>query len=301
MKILFYCPTLNYRGTTNAILNYAYFNQTLLGNTSVLAYDASASYIQDLGSEDKVLRDVSSRFPVIAVDGLSGVSAVSDNYDIVYIICSGRLSGEIPRMPRTAIHAVFGELEPHGTRYAFVSEWLSQRYSGSLVPFVPHVVELPEQRISIRRQLGISDDQVMVGRIGGYSTFDLEFVRQAITEVLTVSNDFVFAFVNTPVFIKHPNVKYIAPFFSEQLKSDFICSCDMLVHARLQGESFGLAICESLYHNRPVVAWAGGKDQAHCELLGPLGLLYYSKDDFKRQLFSLAGKNMELRQITDCP
>jgi len=296
MKILFYCPTLNFRGTTNAILKYAEFNETLLGNNSAIAYDKSVTYVEDLGSEVKVLSEVARRFTLIQVDGLSGLEMASRAFDLLYIICPGKLVEPVPRSTKTAYHAVFGEIEPHGGRYAVVSEWLSKRYTGRLIPFVPHVVNLPEPNLNFRKELGVTDNQILIGRIGGFSTFDLGFIREAIREILAETSDFVFALVNTPVFIHHPNVKYIKPFFSEQTKSNFICSCDFLIHARHQGESFGLAICEALYHNKPTIAWAGGQDQAHCELLGPLGLLYYTKNDFKRLLLSTPSVHRNLRE-----
>jgi len=47
-----------------------------------------------------------------------------------------------------------------------------------------------------------------------------------------------------------------------------------MIHARGDGESFGLAICEFLFHDKPVLAWEGGQDQHHTQLLKNHNLLY---------------------------
>ena len=45
MKIVaFYQPFLNERGTSVAMFDYAYFNQTILGNKSVIIYDHNNSW-----------------------------------------------------------------------------------------------------------------------------------------------------------------------------------------------------------------------------------------------------------------
>ena len=64
-----------------------------------------------------------------------------------------------------------------------------------------------------------------------------------------------------------------------QHKSDFINTCDYMIHARNHGESFGLAICEFLFHNKPVITYNGGWDQHHIKLMGDRGIYYSSAMD----------------------
>ena len=62
-----------------------------------------------------------------------------------------------------------------------------------------------------------------------------------------------------------------------------------MIHGRNLGESFGLSICEFLFHNKPVVAWEGGFDKNHVEILGSRDLLY-SESNVKEKMLSVLGR-----------
>ena len=146
--------------------------------------------------------------------------------------------------------------------------------SGGSVPYVPHIVDLPTPNADYRKHFGIRDDQIVVGRIGGYYTFDITFVKQYIAQLVEKTDRFVFLFAGTSPFYAHKNVKYINEFSDLQKKSNFINSCDVMLHARQRGESFGLSIAEFLSLNKPVLAWNNGHDLNHLEMLKDSGLLY---------------------------
>jgi hypothetical protein len=87
-------------------------------------------------------------------------------------------------------------------------------------------------------------------------------------------DDFVFVFVGTEPWINHPNVKFLSDVQDLQTKSNIINTWDAMLHARNDGESFGLAIVEALSLNKPVLAWDGGNDQHHTKVLENSGMLY---------------------------
>ena len=60
MKVLFHTNTLNYRGTTVAVTDYATYNQVILGNESVICYD------KRLRNENSVVENLSQQFQVVA-------------------------------------------------------------------------------------------------------------------------------------------------------------------------------------------------------------------------------------------
>ena len=64
----------------------------------------------------------------------------------------------------------------------------------------------------------------------------------------------------------------------------FINTCDAMLHARKQGESFGLAVGGFSVRNRPVITFEGSKDRAHIEQLGDKGIYYRSKRELIRVL-----------------
>lgn len=55
MEILFHAEQLNYRGTTNSILEYAHYNQEILGNESVIIYSQEQPEGLDVGIDYRKL------------------------------------------------------------------------------------------------------------------------------------------------------------------------------------------------------------------------------------------------------
>ena len=117
-----------------------------------------------------------------------------------------------------------------------------------------------------------------MGRHGGFPTFDLPFALDAIVTALDTRPDLYFVFMNTPEFYQNERIVYLEPQTNLQRKADFILACDGMLHARSLGESFGLSIAEFLYHGKPVMAWSGGRDQNHVNMLGKHGLFYEDHD-----------------------
>jgi glycosyltransferase involved in cell wall biosynthesis len=279
VRVLFHTNTLNYRGTTVAITDYAKYNQEVLGNESVIAYNASHGYDRDMGSEQAVVDELKKQFNVVGYKegDLEGIIS-KEQVDLAYFIRAGKKE-DLPRNCRTAVHAVFQFNESHGDRYAYISKWLSEKMSNGSIPYVPHIVSLPAPTGNYRKALGISDDKIVIGRIGGYFTFDLQPVKDYISKFVTTTDKYIFLFVGTEPFIDHPNVKFINEIHSPQKKANFINTCDAMLHARVRGESFGLSIAEFLHLNKPVLAWAGGHDLNHVEMLRECNTLYTNVEE----------------------
>ena len=286
MKILFHANTLNYRGTTVAITDYAHYNQEILGNESVIAYCKTYGEEKDMGNEPAVIEALEKKFKVIGYDvGNIEKKIDQEKIDLAYFIAGGERSS-LPTNSKTAVHAVFQNNDPHGDRYAYISEWLSVKMSNGVIPFVPHMVNLPPPIKDYRQAFGL-EGKIVIGRIGGYFTFDIPFVKEFIKQLVQTNNKFVFLFVGTEPFIDHPNVKFINEIHSPQQKANFISTCDAMIHARQRGESFGLSIAEFLSLNKPVMAWSGGHDLNHLEMLKDSGLLYNDTNDLHNMFYSL--------------
>jgi len=279
MRVLFHTNTLNYRGTTVAVTDYARYNQEILGNESVIVYNSSLGYEKDMGTEEKVINDLRKQFNVIGCreGDLEGIIN-KEKVDFAYFIRAGNKE-PLPTIVKTGVHSVFQFNDPHGDRYAYVSKWLSDEISQGKVPYVPHVVSLPQPTGDFKKYLDIPDDKIVIGRFGGYLTFDIEKVKDFIIKLVERDDRFVFLFVGTEPFSEHENIKFINEIHSLQQKSNFINTCDAMIHARYRGESFGLSIAEFLHHNKPVIAWNGGHDRNHLEMLKGVDTLYNNEDD----------------------
>lgn len=287
MRVLFHANTLNYRGTTVAITDYAHYNQEILGNESVIAYCKTYGEEKDMGNESAVIEALEKKFKVVGYRAGKLENKIDDNkIDLAYFIAGGEKSS-LPMNSKTAVHAVFQYNDPHGDRYAYISKWLSDEMSQGQIPYVPHIVNLPTPKTNYRKVLGIRDDQIVVGRIGGYYTFDIPGIKEYVKKLVTNNDTFVFIFVGTEPFVNHPNVKFINEIHNPQKKADFIDTCDCMLHARHRGESFGLSIAEFLSLNKPVLAWNGGHDRNHLEMLKNSNTLYNDENDLNYMLHNL--------------
>lgn len=289
MKVLFHGDTLNYRGTTVALTDYAKYNQEILGNESVITYCKTYGTDKDSGSEDSVIRAIEKKFKVIGYEKGELEEIVDKNkIDVVYFIRAGH-KDFLPTNCKTAVHSVFQYNDPHGDRYAYISKWLSETMTGGKTPYVPHIVRLPVPTADYREALNITSEQTVIGRIGGYYTFDIPWVKDLVAKLADERN-FIFLFVGTEPFIDHPNVRFINEVHDLQKKANFINTCDAMLHARQRGESFGLAIAEFLSLNKPVLAWNNGHDKNHIEMLKDSGLLYNSSQELETMLYNVKSK-----------
>ena len=286
MKVLFHTNTLNYRGTTVAVADYAHYNQEILGNESIITYCKTLGQEKDMGNEQAVIEELKKKFKVIGYrSGDLEKKIDNEKVDLAYFIDSGQRK-QLPTNCKTAVHAVFQFNDPHGDKYAYVSKWLSDEMSEGVIPYVPHIVNLPPPTGSYKKVFNL-ENKIVIGRLGGYFTFDIPGVKDYIKKLVSKDDRFVFLFVGTEPFIDHPNVRFINEIHDLQKKSNFINTCDCMLHARQRGESFGLSIAEFLSLNKPVLAWNGGHDRNHLEMLKDFDTLYNTEDDLNYILNNL--------------
>lgn len=291
MKVIFHTTTLNYRGTTVAVTDYARYNQEILGNESLIVHNSSARYTKDMGNEEYVINKLKKEFNVISYEKENQIIDIveKNNVDVSYFIKSGEIDSlarqKIPS--KVAVHAVFQKKQPHGDRYAYISKWLSKVMSNGSIPYVPHIVYMKPPQINMRAHLSIPEKATVIGRIGGYKTFDIPFAKKAVQRSLSSRKDLYFVFIGTEKFIDHERAIFTPEIHDRQEKSDIINSCDAMIHARRMGESFGLSIAEFLYLNKPVIAWNSGYDKNHTEMLKDSNLLYQNEEDLLSMILNI--------------
>lgn len=284
MKVLFHCEQLNYRGTTNSVYDYARYNQEILGNESIVVYSSKNPEGMDTATVPDVVDKFKSLFNVLEYHSNEHLNEIASDYDFCYSQRAGyRVDSNgniLPSVTSTkhGIHCVFQYHDPHGNVYAYISEWLSKNvskmYNAPVHPFVPYIVDLPNPTFNLRESIGIPKNKIVLGRHGGINTFDIPFVKDVISRIVSEREDIVFLFLNTMPFIDHPNVIHINPVFDRTTISNFISACDGMLHARNLGESFGLSVCEFLFHNKPVLSWEGGFDRNHVHMLSNHNCIY---------------------------
>ena len=279
MKIAFQSNQLCERGTEIALYDYAYFNKTILNNESVIVSQKGRS-------NPNVLEKFQKHFPVYFYDKIEDCDSLIEKTksDIFYSIRYG-YKDYLVKNAKNCIHSVFQCNDPHGEVYAYVSEWLSINVSGGKIPYVPHMINLPSINDNMRNELNIPKNAIVYGRYGGYDTFNIPFVKDAINKIIKERNDIYFVLVNTTPegLVKDNNIIFLPAIIGLDEKVKYINTCDAMLHARMQGESFGISLGEFSMKNKPIITWNGKnakeiynthQDLAHLDLLGNKGIYY---------------------------
>jgi hypothetical protein len=166
------------------------------------------------------------------------------------------------------------------------SKWLS-KITNYEIPYVPYMVNLPDVSEDMRTELNIPKNDLVIGRNGGWETFDINWVKDSISEVLSKRKDIWFVFQFTEPFIEHERVIYLQGSSNLVDKVKFINTCDAMLHARFIGESFGLSCAEFSIKNKPVITWIGSKERNHIDVLGEKGIYYNDSNDVLNILLNL--------------
>jgi hypothetical protein len=259
--ILFFDPNLNERGTSIATYDYAHFNETILGNKSIIASLNT--------SELKSFEKFNSRFDTHIFESFSQIQKFSCNY--FYSLKYGFNDNMLHPNAKNLVHVVFPSYEPHGDVYAYVSKWLAENH-GDNSQYVSHMINLPENNLDFKEFFNIKD-QLVIGWYGG-NNFEIPFAKQAIIDVASKRKDIIFLFMNQDPFCDLPNVMFIEGTTDQEQKVAFINTCDAMIHARERGETFGLAIAEFSTKNKPIITYSLSPERNHLEILQNKGIYY---------------------------
>ena len=251
-----------------AVYDYALYSEILLGYESHLIFPLKMG-------DNTSLTKFQSRFNVSLYDDLDKGScgiggpelpklAISVGCNLLYMLKEGKklfeplypssFTDEIP----TAVHAVFS-WDVHGTTYAAISPAVHPSHDMNFV--VPHMVttcnisSTDSVVDSLRSELNIPESATTVCRHGGPTTFSLDVAKNAVKRLVGLFNEteLHFIFLNTNKFVDDQKVHYLKKTSDMRKKEDFFSACDCMLHARADGETFGLAVGEFSIRGKPVI------------------------------------------------
>jgi hypothetical protein len=283
--IIFFDPNLNERGTSVSVYDYAHYNEVILGNKSIIA-----SYKNANKTSYNKFKD---RFGNIhLVENFSEMNSICEQEKAygVHILKYGHKDHQIVTTAKNLVHVVFPSYEPHGDVYAYISEWLAnQSNPGS--PFVPHMIDLPEVNDNYKEHLKIHD-KFIVGWYGG-DNFEIPYARQAVINAAKKRSDIMFMFMNQQSFCDLPNVLFFDATTDLHSKVAFINTCDVMIHARERGETFGLAIAEFSSKNKPIITCYNAPERNHIHTLKEKGIYYKDYDSLYNILINIQHKDIK--------
>lgn len=300
MIIGFYVPMFYSRGTDTALFNYAIGNRDVLGNKTIILYKSEPT--NNMGITMK--KNMTDNFECIHVPTPSKTAQTcrEKSINVIYTLIDGLTTNELnfnnKRLwdgIKTVEHLVFGGNITSADIIAFVSQELQQRTKIN-IPVVPHIVTLPKPAdIDVREKLGIPKDALVIGRHGGYETFDIRFVKNIIKEHVIWFPNTHYIFMNTDRFINNERVHFIPGTANQRAVSSFIKACDCMIHARTRGETFGLSVAEFSFYNKPVITYGKSVERNHLELLKEHALVYNNEEDL-RQILRQLPKTLEQKK-----
>ena len=290
MKIAFHDNALSLRGTTVAIYDWAYWTRHYLGVDPIIMYN-SKNQFNDAG----VIEKFSKEFPVFSYDDKSEIDTIlsKNNCDAFLMEKGGKPDGIISTVAKNLVNAISicSVSDIHGDVYAMGSKWLS-KITDYQIPYVPYMVHLPDIEGDMREELSIPKDALVFGRNGGWETFDLPFVKKAIEQVLSERSDIWFVFQFTQPFIEHERVIHLPGSSDMNTKVKFINTCDVMLHARQVGESFGLSGAEFSVRNKPIITYEKSPERNHIDTLDEKGIYYENYSDILHILRNLDKKEI---------
>ena len=309
-KIIFHVNQLCERGTTVATRDMAFWSQKLIPNLeSVIMYRTD----HEFGNNQKV-KEALEKDGILLQPYSVNANEIEDivrshNPDIFYRLYAG---GPSARQPSSGArkdfnHAIFpGQFDDKTD--AYISEWLSIEMFTKFKkrkPFLNHIVNLPEptesSRNEIRSMFRVPDSAFVFGRLGGYDSFDIGFVREAVLDIANAREDVYFFFANTDPrgMENHPRIKFFETIVDMQTKSNFISACDAMIHARQRGETFGIACAEFMQQKKPVLTYRFSPELAHIDPMvlsnayNFWNLTYTDKDDVILKANQLADRSVK--------
>lgn len=277
-NIILHTNSLTERGTSVAIYDYAFYLRQYLNLNPIVFYNLNFENNQDC------VENFKQQFETLGYESFEVVQNFIDKKEIgyFYAIKYGNRDGIKFSNCKNLIHSVFcSDLnEVHGDRYAFISEWMSQK-TDYKIPFVPHMINLPDHDQNYRKDFGIPESATVIGRYGGKETFNIDFVIESIIETLEKRSDIWFLFMNTDFKIEHERCLYFNPIINLHYKVQFINTCDAFLHARDYGETFGLSILEFASKNKQIISYDNYELQNNHPLGGRNHFLYLNDNCFK--------------------
>lgn len=291
IKIGFHSNQLSVRGTEVALFSYADYNETVLGNESFI-------FIPNQASDRTATTKFTDRFKNIRGYNVFPqlVKSCEDlKIDVMYWIKSGQNNEKLIPGIKNVVHAVFDGSQPHSDRYAAVSKWLGEKHN---IPYVPHIVSLPDTKADYREFIGIPENALVFGRYGGFDQFNIEHLPRVIEYVVNQRPDVYFLLMNTKhLGFDHPRVIYTDATTDLEQKRAFLNTCDAFITGRTDGESFGLSIAEACFANLPVITNSDGRDKNHLFLLKDKGFYYENANELYAILMNFQKNNFDYTQL----
>ena len=219
--VLFFDEHLNERGCSVSTYNYAHYNETILGNKSIIASYKNAELI--------TYNKVKDRFnEVYLIDNIKDLEKIKCDY--MYMQKAGYNDGNLISTAKNIVHVVFPAYEPHGDVYAYISKWLATNIKQGKIKceftpttnttniendllYVPYIVDLPNIEDNFKEFFNFKEEDLVIGWYGGINGFDdeLNIAKNTVIDIAKKRKDIKFIFMNQEAFCNEENIIFVEP------------------------------------------------------------------------------------------
>lgn len=314
MRIGFCLPKFTLRGADYVLWALAYFSDgnALSHESYIFVYDdVIEEYSKDIHEPDN-REEAMRRFDYFKEKGQmvftskSGLetSMTMRGIEVCYMYLAGFENERdfIPKEIPCITHCIFSGMVQLGAVHTIIS---------NSVPHIPesHTRVLPNMLVvmnhneNLRTTLNIPEDAVVFGRYGALHTFSIPWVKETVVAFAKEHPNVWFLFMNTQPFSdmkEIPNIVYIRGSSDLGLKRAFINTCDVMLHARIDGETFGCAVGEFAICGKPILTSPclhrafGYPADGHLDILGERAVVYTNQTVLKAWLDAFAKKEVNV-------
>jgi len=296
-RIVFNSGQVGERGTEVALFDYAFANEEILGNESICLFPRDKIVSETANAKFNKYFTVRYYEDWRQWDGLMRELGADGFYSIRY--GGGAGSEELPSAVPSFIHCVFDTRHPYGTVCASISPYLNKKFHTAL-PVMPHIVERKsDAEDDLRESLGINRQATVFGCYGGRESFSVGCAQRAVAEAAGARPDIFFLFMNIEPFCEDPQVRFLPGSTDADEKQRFINSCDAMLHARSDGETFGLSVAEFFISGKPIITYIPRfdprrrYDRAHLDMLEGACSVYSSKRELLHILLNFQKRELD--------
>ena len=320
LRLCFLDWALDGRGMPASTFQYAKYASTVLGHHSISLIGSISNAAVDLKTTPmpysdikvtrKALQHWCQHFPVYYFDGgIGGLKGAVEaaRCDAVYVQHLSAHEHNFVRVLRSAgvptmVHCMGWCSVRQGTSFAVISEWAEARFHvGPVVRLSvdPCLPESPTDTLELRATHGVPTDAPLLCYLGGPDSFSLQWVVRELFSSPAIVDSWLKEFPTlhlmfmprNDVVPNHPRIHFNPFSSSVKAKAAFVHACDAMLHARSNGESFGMAVAEFSVCNKPVItqdrdASDPSYETAHLDMLGSKAWAYQprSKESFLKQV-----------------
>lgn len=319
MRIGFCLPKYTLRGADVVLWAFAYFadGHSLPHESYIFVYDDNLDQYQTDVHEPHNREEAQKRFKyfeekegriIITSKEMMETDMLARNIDVCYIYLAGFEDERalLPKKIPVVTHCIFNGMVHLGNCHTIISNSVPH-IPNSKTRVLPNMLVVMNHDVNLRDVLNIPKEAVVFGRYGGYHTFSIPWVQEAVAKYAKEHPEVWFLMMNTAPFTDMKvlsNIVYIQGSAELSLKRAFINTCDVMLHARIDGETFGCAIGEFAVCKKPILTSPclhrafGYSADGHLDILGDRAVVYKNQEELLWWLDMFSKKlvhvNMEL-------